>query len=136
VLFRSEGAAPLATGKPCPNPETIATAIRIGNPVSAKTAREAVAESGGMFGSVSDDEILAAQSTLASRAGVFAEPASCAALAGLVKLKNSGGLPKGALVTMILTGNGLKDPDAAISRVSPPIRIGNTVEELTEALSL
>ena len=138
IGIQAEGAAPLATGRPCPNPETIATAIRIGNPVSASTAKEAVFESGGTFETVTDDEILAAQRTLASRAGIFAEPASCAAFAGLIKLKNSGSdkFPKGATVAMILTGNGLKDPDAAISQATPPIKIGDTMEELTEALSL
>jgi threonine synthase len=136
IGIQAEGAAPLATGKPCPNPETVATAIRIGNPVSATTAREAVSESGGAFGTVTDGEILSAQSMLASRAGVFAEPASCVTLAGLIKMKNSGGLPEGATVTIILTGNGLKDPDTAISQVSPPIKIGGSVEELLKVLSL
>ena len=136
IGVQAEGAAPLVTGKPCPNPETIATAIRIGNPVSANTAREAVSESGGAFEAVTDGEILAAQSLLASKSGIFAEPASCATVAGLVKLKNSGRLRQGALVTVILTGNGLKDPDAAISQAIPPVKIGATLEELTEALSL
>jgi len=136
VGIQAEGAAPLATGKPCPNPETIATAIRIGNPVSANTAREAVSESGGLFETVTDGEILAAQSMLASKSGIFAEPASCTTVAGLVKLKNSGRLPQGVVVTIVLTGNGLKDPDAAISQVSPPVKIDATMKELTEALSL
>ena len=136
IGIQAEGAAPLVTERPCPNPETVATAIRIGNPVSARTAREAVSESGGAFESVTDEEILAAQRVLASRAGIFAEPASCATFAGLIRLKTSGRLPKGAKVTIILTGNGLKDPDAAISQISPPVRIGDNMEELTEALSL
>ena len=136
IGIQAEGAAPLATGKPCPNPETIATAIRIGNPVSARTALEAVSESGGAFETVTDDEILAAQSMLAGKSGIFAEPASCATVAGLVKLKNSGRLRQGATVTIILTGSGLKDPDVAISQATPPIKIGATMEELTEALSL
>ncbi|MDR3076856.1 MAG: threonine synthase [Synergistaceae bacterium] len=136
IGIQAEGAAPLATGKPCPNPETIATAIRIGNPVSAKTAIEAVAESDGLFETVTDAEILAAQSMLASRAGVFAEPASCTTLAGLIKLKKAGRLPQGATATIILTGNGLKDPDTAISQAAPPVKIGSTMEELLEALSL
>ena len=75
------------TGEPCPNPETVATAIRIGNPVSAHLAKEAVTQSAGEFNSVTDEEILAAQLLLSSKGGVFAEPASCAPLAGLVKLK-------------------------------------------------
>jgi threonine synthase len=130
--FQAEGASPLVTNKPCPNPETIATAIRIGNPVSADLAKEAVRESGGEFNSVTDEEILKAQMLLAHDGGVFAEPASCAALAGLVKLKSAGKLPEGSKVVMILTGNGLKDPDTAMSQVGDPIKIGNTVEELME----
>jgi threonine synthase len=133
--IQAEGAAPLATGKPCPNPETIATAIRIGNPVSSETAKAAVAESGGAFYTVTDDEILRAQKTLASRDGVFAEPASCATLAGLEKLSRAKKLPQGARVVMVLTGNGLKDPDAAISQAAPPVKIGDTLEELLKALS-
>lgn len=132
--FQAEGAAPLVTGKPCPNPETVATAIRIGNPVSADLARAAVSESGGAFLSVTDEEILAAQKILASKGGIFAEPASCATLAGLMKLKREQRLPEGARVVMILTGNGLKDPDAALSQVDEPLRIGSTMEELLEVL--
>jgi threonine synthase len=135
IGIQAEGAAPLATGRPCPNPETVATAIRIGNPVSARTALAAVSESGGMFETVTDSEILSAQSALASRAGIFAEPASCATFAALIKLKRAGKLPQGSVVAMILTGNGLKDPDTAISQVSPPVKIGGTMEELIEALS-
>jgi threonine synthase len=72
---------------------------------------------------------------LASRAGVFAEPASCTTIAGLVKLGKSGRLPRGSKVAVILTGNGLKDPDSAISRVAPPVKIGGTMEELLEAMA-
>ena len=85
--FQAAGAAPLVTGLPCPEPETVATAIRIGNPVSASLARVAVSESGGEFNAVFDEEILAAQRLLASEGGVFVEPASCAPLAGLLALK-------------------------------------------------
>ena len=134
--IQAEGAAPLASGKPCPNPETIATAIRIGNPVSADLARNAVAESDGAFLAVSDDEILEAQRILAAKGGVFAEPASCATLAGLIKLKKQKKLPEGAKVVMILTGNGLKDPDTALSQVERPVKIGDTMEELLEAMTL
>ena len=132
--FQAEGAAPLVTGRPCPNPETVATAIRIGNPVSAHLARAAVQESGGKFNAVSDEEILRAQRLLASEGGVFAEPASCAPLAGLLKLREQGKLPAGITVTMVLTGNGLKDPDAALSQVGKPIEIGDTLEELMAVL--
>jgi threonine synthase len=132
--FQAEGAAPLVTNQPCPHPETIATAIRIGNPVSAEFARAAVRESNGEFNSVTDEEILAAQRLLAKDGGVFAEPASCAPLAGLVKLHKAGKLPKGSSVVMILTGNGLKDPDTAMSQVGRPINI-SSYAELMEAFS-
>jgi threonine synthase len=132
--FQAAGAAPLVTNQPCPNPETIATAIRIGNPVSAHLARAAVQESGGEFNSVTDEEILSAQKLLASEGGVFAEPASCAPLAGLVKMKSQGKLPEGITVTMILTGNGLKDPDAALSQTGKPIEIGDSLDELMSIL--
>ena len=132
--FQAEGAAPLVTNQPCPNPETIATAIRIGNPVSAHLARTAVNDSHGEFNSVTDDEILEAQRILAAEGGVFAEPASCAPLAGLIKLKRQGKLPEGITVTMILTGNGLKDPDTAMSQVGRPIEINDTLEELMRVL--
>ena len=132
--FQAAGAAPLVTNQPCPNPETVATAIRIGNPVSAHLARAAVQESGGEFNSVTDEEILSAQRLLASEGGVFAEPASCAPLAGLVKLKAQGKLPEGITVTMVLTGNGLKDPDTAMSQVGKPIEIGDSLDELMRVL--
>ncbi|MDR1379067.1 MAG: threonine synthase [Synergistaceae bacterium] len=132
--FQAEGASPLVTNKPCPNPETVATAIRIGNPVSAKPARAAVAESNGEFNSVTDQEILSAQRLLASKGGVFAEPASCAPLAGLLKLKASGRLPRGIKVVMVLTGNGLKDPDTAMTQVGRPIEIGDDLNELLSVL--
>ena len=132
--FQAEGAAPLVTNKPCPNPETIATAIRIGNPVSAHLARAAVQESNGEFNSVTDEQILQAQKLLASEGGVFAEPASCAPLAGIIKLKNQNKLPEGITVTMILTGNGLKDPDTAMSQVGKPIEINDTLEDLMKVL--
>ena len=132
--FQAEGAAPLVTGKPCPNPETLATTIRIGNPVSAHLAKAAVEESDGEFNSVTDEEILAAQKLLSSKGGIFAEPASCAPLAGLVKLKKLGKLPKGIKVVMVLTGNGLKDPDTAMSQAGSPVEIGDTLEELLEVM--
>jgi len=132
--FQAAGAAPLVTGEPCPEPETIATAIRIGNPVSAHLAKDAVKESNGEFNSVTDEEILSAQYFLSSKGGIFAEPASCAPLAGLVKLKKLGRLPKGIRIVMVLTGNGLKDPDTAMSQVGRPIEIGDTLAELLEVM--
>ncbi len=134
--FQAEGASPLVTGKPCPNPETVATAIRIGNPVSAHLAKDAVASSAGEFNSVTDDEILEAQKLLSSKGGIFAEPASCAPLAGIVKLKKAGRLPSGIKVVMVLTGNGLKDPDTAMSLVGRPIEIGDSIDELMEVMKV
>ncbi len=128
--FQAEGAAPLASGRPCPTPETLATAIRIGNPVNARRARWAVRRSAGAFQSVTDDEILEAQALLASSEGIFAEPASCAPLAGLRQLAGRGELPQGARMVMVLTGNGLKDPDAVL-RHMPPLR---EVDDAWEAL--
>ncbi len=124
----------MVNGAPVDAPETVATAIRIGHPVSADKAKRAVEISGGRFLAVSDDEILDAQKLLASSDGVFAEPASCAPLAGLLKLKREGGLPSGLRIVMVLTGNGLKDPDAATSRVPAPVEIDGTREALMEVL--
>lgn len=113
--FQAEGAAPLARGlEAVENPETVATAIRIGRPASAQLARAAVADTAGRIDAVSDREILAAQRLLAEREGVFAEPASAAPIAGLLKLSRSGQLPGGLLVVVVLTGSGLKDPDTAL----------------------
>lgn len=132
--FQAAGAAPLVTGEPCPRPETVATAIRIGNPVSANLAKEAVRDSKGEFNSVTDEEILSAQYYLSSKGGIFAEPASCAPLAGLIKLKKLGRMPKGIKAVMVLTGNGLKDPDTAMSQVGKPIEIGDSLGELLEVM--
>ncbi len=133
---QAEGAAPLVRGFEIDAPETLATAIRIGRPVSAEKARRAVEVSKGQFLSVTDDEILEAQSALASAEGVFAEPASCAPLAALKKLKGQGKLPEGIRVVMVLTGSGLKDPDAVMSRIAPLSEIDGTWEALSAALEL
>ncbi|MDI9371245.1 MAG: threonine synthase [Synergistota bacterium] len=136
VGVQAEGAAPLVTGREFDEPETVATAIRIGRPVGAETARRAVEVTQGRFMAVSDDEILDAQRLLASSDGLFAEPASCAPLAGLLKLKRGGELPPGLRVVMVLTGNGLKDPDSARSRANPPQEIDGTFDALAEAIGL
>ncbi len=133
---QAEGAAPLVKGAPVDTPETVATAIRIGRPVSASSARRAVEITNGQFLSVSDEEILEAQRILASHNGIFAEPASCAPLAGLLKLKRLGKLPEGIRIVLVLTGNGLKDPDAVSDKGEPPIEIDGTVEALSEVLGL
>ena len=112
--FQAEGAAPLVTGEPFPDPETKATAIRIGNPASWKLAEEARDESGGRFAAVSDAQILAAQRELASRDGVFVEPASAAGVAGLLQELAGRESYVGATVVITVTGHGLKDTATAL----------------------
>ena len=112
--FQAEGAAPLVTGEPFPDPETKATAIRIGNPASWKLAEEARDESHGRFDSVSDAQILAAQKELASRDGVFVEPASAAGIAGLLQELGRRDSYVGATVVVTVTGHGLKDTATAL----------------------
>ena len=114
--FQAAGAAPLVSGTPVPHPETVATAIRIGNPASWATAVVAQRESGGLFAAVSDDEILSACRRLAAEAGVFCEPASAAPMAGLLRLARE--TPRrfeGQTIVAVLTGHGLKDPQSAIA---------------------
>ena len=111
--FQAAGAAPIVLGHPVEKPETIATAIRIGNPASWKQAVAARDESGGLIETVTDDEIVAAYRELATSQGVFCEPASAASLAGVCKLAAEGRIPAGAMVVCVLTGHGLKDPETA-----------------------
>lgn len=134
VGVQAEGAAPMVRGCMVSNPETVATAIRIGCPVSHEKAANAVFQTQGQFLSVSDEEILKAQVYLASRDGVFAEPASCTTIASLVKLKENRSLPSGLKVVCVLTGNGLKDPDAALMKAPSPIEINDDWESLKEVL--
>ena len=112
--FEAEGAAAIVQGSPIAQPETIATAIRIGNPASWKEAEAAAQDSGGAIDCVSDDEILAAYQMLARVEGIFCEPSSAASLAGLIKCIKSGRIESTSTVTCVLTGNGLKDPDTAM----------------------
>ncbi|MDI6602017.1 MAG: threonine synthase [Thermoanaerobacteraceae bacterium] len=112
--FQAAGAAPIVEGRVIENPETIATAIRIGNPVSWDKAVNAARESGGEIDKVTDEEILSAYRYMASSEGIFAEPASSASLAGLIKKAENGVIPKNSKVVCILTGNGLKDPDTVM----------------------
>jgi len=111
--FQAAGAAPIVLGHRVERPETVATAIRIGNPASWSLATAARDESGGRIESVTDDEILAAYRDLARLEGIFCEPSSAASLAGVAKLAAAGELDADALVVAVLTGNGLKDPDTA-----------------------
>lgn len=114
VGYQADGAAPFLRDEPVSEPETLATAIRIGNPQSWDLAHAAVKESGGWFDEVSDDELLATQSLLARKEGVFCEPASAVSLCGALRDIKSGLIPAGSLITCTLTGHGLKDPDIAI----------------------
>lgn len=114
---QAEGAAPLVLGHPVLNPETIATAIRIGNPASADLANAARDESGGQFTAVSDEQILAAQRFLAAEEGIFVEPASASGVAALLAAHESGDLTTGQMITITVTGNGLKDIDTALAGI-------------------
>ncbi|MGD9600315.1 MAG: threonine synthase [Gammaproteobacteria bacterium] len=114
VGYQAAGAAPFLAGHPVENPETVATAIRIGNPQSWDLAWAAVRESNGWFDSLTDDEILHAQKLLAEREGVFCEPASAISVAGLLRDIARGRIRDGSVITCTLTGHGLKDPDTAI----------------------
>jgi threonine synthase len=115
--FQADGSAPLVYGKPVPNPETVATAIRIGNPASKEGALGALQESNGLIDAVTDEEILAAYQKLASTEGVFCEPASAASIAGVMKQRKQGKIADNATVVCVLTGNGLKDPNIALSTI-------------------
>lgn len=112
--FEAEGSAAIVRGEVIEAPETIATAIRIGNPASWKFAVEAAEESNGKIDEVTDEEIIAAYKMLARKEGIFAEPGSCASIAGLLKQLKTGEIAKGSKVVAVLTGNGLKDPTTAV----------------------
>jgi threonine synthase len=124
--FQAEGAAPIVDGHPVADPNTVATAIRIGNPASWQGALGALQESGGFIGKVSDEEILEAYKLVARTDGIFVEPASAACLAGLIKCVQAGRIPEGSVISATMTGHGLKDPDSAIQTagfsptVAPP----------------
>ncbi|MCD6453536.1 MAG: threonine synthase [Dehalococcoidales bacterium] len=132
--FQAAGAAPIVRGYPVKEPQTIATAIRIGNPASWHKAEAARDESGGMIDMVSDDEIMAAYRIMASRGGIFGEPASAAAYAGLLKLKRAGMDFSGKRIVSIVTGNGLKDPDNAMKEAKPFLELPAEVAAVEQAL--
>ena len=134
--FQAQGAAPIVRGGPVANPQTIASAIRIGNPASWQGALEARDSSGGVIDMVSDDEILEAYRLLASHEGIFCEPASAAAFAGLVKMRQAGLDLSGQRVVCISTGNGLKDPDLAVSSVAAKTTEIEPTVEAVEAVAL
>ena len=133
--FQAAGAAPIVEGRVVEHPETIATAIRIGNPASWTLATRARDESGGRIDAVTDDEILAAYRDLARLEGIFCEPSSAASLAGLTKLARAGELDRDALIVAVLTGTGLKDPDTARSLAGGGIiEAGATADAVHAAL--
>jgi threonine synthase len=134
--FQATGAAPIVRGEPVPRPQTIATAIRIGNPASWQGAVAARDESGGLIASVTDRQILEAYKLLARSEGVFVEPASAASVAGLVQARGQDLLPAGSTVVCTVTGHGLKDPDWAISAAPQPLTIGVDAEAAAAALGL
>ncbi|MDQ2789720.1 MAG: threonine synthase [Pseudonocardiales bacterium] len=118
--FQAAGAAPLVHGAPVLKPDTIATAIRVGNPASWDAAMRARNESGGLFEAVTDEQILVAYRLLAGQEGVFVEPSSATSVAGLLRVVDDGRLPRGSLVVCTVTGHGLKDPDTALRDAPEP----------------
>ncbi|SDX41051.1 threonine synthase [Paenibacillus sp. CF384] len=135
VGFEAEGAMAIVKGEPIAEPETIATAIRIGNPASWKTAVAAAEESQGQINYVTDEEILDAYKLIARREGIFAEPASAASIAGVLKLKREGAFKGGETVVCVLTGHGLKDPNIAIKSVqAEPIVVEDNEEAVMNAI--
>ena len=136
VGAQAEGAAPIVMGHPIANPRTVASAIRIGNPASWEGATSARDESGGLIAAVTDTEILAAQIRLANTEGLFAEPASAAPLALLFRLVMEGKIEKDSTTVVVLTGSGLKDPDAALQNVEPPIELDGDARTLAKVLKL
>ncbi len=132
--FQAEGAAPLVLGHPVDDPETFATAIRIGNPASWEKAIAARDQSGGLIEAVTDEEIFAAYRDVARFAGIFCEPASAASLAGVKKLRGAGRLDPNATVVCVLTGHGLKDPHAAERLADPFTAAPPTVAGVMAAL--
>ncbi len=132
--FQATGAAPIVLGHPVENPETIATAIRIGNPASWKSAVSAAEESRGLIDSVTDEEILRAYKLLASSEGIFCEPASAASVAGIIKLYKKGFFNNGDLVVCTLTGHGLKDPDTVFNVIDKAIRVKDDFKEVRKII--
>jgi threonine synthase len=134
--FQAAGAAPIVLGHPVDQPETIATAIRIGNPASWQLAEAARDESGGVIESVTDEEILAAYHLLASHEGVFCEPASAAGVAGIINKHAAGELDPGQTIVCTVTGNGLKDPQWALESAADPVVVPVDVDAAARVLGL
>jgi threonine synthase len=136
VGAQAEGAAPIVQGRVFEKPKTVASAIKIGNPASWEGATMARDESGGLIDTVSDSEILRAQVQLAATEGLFAEPASCAPLALLFRLVREGRIERDSTTVVVLTGNGLKDPEAALGNIPPPVELEGDARALAKALKL
>ncbi len=135
VGYQANGSAPFMRGEMVDNPETVATAIRIGHPQSWDHAWKVQEESGGWFDECSDEEILAAQKLLAEKEGVFCEPASATSVAGAMRDINSGKIPENSCVVCTLTGHGLKDPDTAIKQsTSPVIAVDAKLDQVKSAI--
>jgi threonine synthase len=132
--FQAAGAAPLVVGHRVEHPETIATAIRIGNPASGPQALAAITASGGAIAAVTDAQILDAYRQVAQTEGIFCEPASAASLAGLLMRADAGEFRAGQTVVCVLTGHGLKDPDTAVANTPPVMHIAGTRAELERAV--
>ena len=136
--FQAAGSAPIVKGEIIDDPQTIATAIKIGNPASWKSAEEARDESGGLIDMVTDEEILDAYKLLANKEGIFCEPASAASVAGIIKKAKEGFFDETQLtkIVCVLTGHGLKDPDRAIDCVENPVVIENNLDDVIKEISL
>ncbi|MGH7257038.1 MAG: threonine synthase, partial [Nitrospiraceae bacterium] len=136
IGFQAAGAAPIVLGKVVEEPQTVATAIRIGNPASWQAALKAVQESSGLVDMVTDEDILAAYTLVAAEEGVFCEPASAASVAGVIKMSRAGSLREGDTVVCTLTGHGLKDADTAISVSRQPQTVKATRDEVARLLNV
>lgn len=136
IGFQAAGAAPIVLGKIVEDPQTVATAIRIGNPASWQAALKAVQESSGLVDMVTDEEILAAYALVAAEEGVFCEPASAASVAGAIRMSRAGSLREGDTVVCTLTGHGLKDADTAISVSRRPQTVKATRDEVARLLNV
>jgi len=143
IGFQAAGAAPIFYNRIIEKPETVASAIRIGNPASWKQARAAIAESRGAIDVVSDEEILTAQAWLAQHEGIFVEPASAASIAGLFKCCDSGEtaysfqkISKGSRIVCTVTGHGLKDPDMVIQQIKELKPIPATLSDVRRVITL
>ena len=134
--FQAAGAAPIVKGRIIKNPETVATAIRIGNPASWVQAVDARDSSGGVIDSVTDREILAAYRLIGAKEGIFVEPSSAAGLAGLIKYKKAGKLPKDKTIVITVTGHGLKDIQYALESAKKPVAVPVNVKAAAKALGL